>query len=132
MIRIAKDDVLRGLKSFKRLAKQDLLASALTSNPQFWSMQAEARRKQYGDLMEIVENDGVDVAYRQALQRYASLPRIASGETGDPEVLGRQQALEMFFTMLGVDSHAADEAPQTPPQDGSVEMTTISGALSQA
>jgi hypothetical protein len=121
VIRIAKDDVLRGLKKFKRLAKQDLLASSLTSNPHYWSTQAEARRAEYGELMEIVDDDGVEIAYRKAVQRYASLPLVAQGECPDPEVSGCRQALEMFFTMLGVSAEVTQS-------DFSVPMAT--GALS--
>ena len=112
MIRISNEDVLRGLKRFKRLAKQDLLASNLTSNPQFWRTQAEARRTQYTELMEIVEKDGVEMAYRHAVGRYASLPRLASGEPTQPEptLAGQRLALEMFFTMLGVTNKAAIHA----------------------
>lgn len=108
---IAKDDVLRGLKRCKRLAKQDLLASALTPNPHFWGTQAEARRTQYTELMEIVDSDGVETAYQQAMRRYASLPRFTpSGATGvDPEQSGQKQALEMFFTILGVSQDSSVE-----------------------
>ena len=66
MIQVAKDDVLRGLKKFKRLAKQDLLASGVTSNPDFWRVQAESRRQKYSDLMELVEAKGGDLAFETA------------------------------------------------------------------
>ncbi|HHT27097.1 MAG TPA: hypothetical protein GXZ82_07630 [Firmicutes bacterium] len=101
MIRIAKDDVLRGLKAFKRLAKQDFLASPLTANPQFWSTQARARRREYDVLAQIVDKDGVEAAYDRALERYASLPHLALENESNPEILGQKQALDMFFMMLG-------------------------------
>ena len=41
MIVVAKEDVLKGLKKFKRLAKQDLLVSQFTADPDFWIRQAE-------------------------------------------------------------------------------------------
>ena len=104
MFEVAKDDVLRGLKKFKRLAKQDLLASSLTSNPRFWSSQAEARRTMYDELMTAVEEKGVELAYRQAAKTYATLPlhNLSSVQEPDPQITGKQQALEMFFTILGV------------------------------
>ncbi|NMB25620.1 MAG: hypothetical protein GX986_08815, partial [Firmicutes bacterium] len=98
MIMVAKDDVLRGLKKFKRLAKQDLLASTLTSNPDFWKAQAEARRHKYDDLMELVEAKGVDLACKVAMSDYAKLPLFDSLEGDAPEIRGTEQALEMFFT----------------------------------
>ncbi len=108
MIRMAKDDVLRGLKRCKRLAKQDLLASSFTGNPQFWNRQAEARRELYGELMAVVEQNGVEQAYRLTVQRYAALPLSvpADGEM-DPTISGRRQALEMFLAILGVNGEDA-------------------------
>ncbi|NLJ24775.1 MAG: hypothetical protein GX354_05020 [Firmicutes bacterium] len=102
MIQVAKDDVLKGLKKFRRLAKQDLLASSLTSNPDFWRVQAETRRQKYSDLMELVDERGVDLAYELAVAEYAKLPLFDSGEAIAPEAKGLEQALEMFFTLLGV------------------------------
>jgi hypothetical protein len=104
MIRVAKDDVLKGLKKFRRLAKQDLLASSLTSNPDFWRVQAEARRTKYGVLMELVDEKGVDLAYELAVAEYAKLPLLDSAEAIAPEAKGLEQALEMFFTLLGISS----------------------------
>ena len=102
MIHVAKEDVLRGLKKFKRLAKQDLLASDLTSNPSFWSKQAESRRSQYDQLMELITEQGVEMAYRIASKEYATLPLDSLSSTSNPEMTGKQQAYEMFFTILGV------------------------------
>lgn len=101
MIQLPEAEVLRALKKFKRLAKQDLLASAHTSNPDFWRSQAEARRATYDQLMAWVENEGVEAAYRKAVNEHAALPLLASAEDS-PEVTGKRQALEMFFTILGV------------------------------
>lgn len=105
MFTVDGEDILRGLKKFKRLAKQDLLASALTSDPEFWNEQAQARREMYDKLMLLVQEQGVDEAYRMARQEEASLPLDASQ---DAKVLGKHQALQMFFTILGVQSNADD------------------------
>ncbi|MGI6037939.1 MAG: hypothetical protein ACOYD6_06890 [Limnochordia bacterium] len=108
MINVAKEDVLRGLKKFKRLAKQDLLASDMTSNPQFWREQAEARRNLYDRLMELVNTQGVEMAYRITSKEYAALPLdCLSTDTPDPDISGRQQAYELFFTILGVPKDCA-------------------------
>lgn len=103
MIVVARDDVLRGLKRFKRLAKQDLLASCKTSNPVFWQKQAEARREKYTQLMNVIERIGVDAACERALRDYAALPLVHSHGMPDPVVSGHQQALEMFFQIVGID-----------------------------
>lgn len=124
MIQVSKEDVLRGLKRFKRLAKQDLLASSLTSNPQFWSRQAEARRAMYTTLMNLVEEKGVKLAYETARREYVSLPHFAfDGTESHPQDKGRAQALEMFFTLLGVDVPSisqTNESVASPSNEASV------------
>lgn len=102
MIVVAKEDVLKGLKKFRRLAKQDLLLSQHTSEPEFWSKQAEGRRNTYGKLMELIEDHGVDFAYNYAVKRYANLPFIYADKQEKAEIIGINQALEMFYSILGV------------------------------
>lgn len=55
----------------------------------------------YDELMAAVEEKGVEMAYRQAARTYANLPLHNLSEP-DPQITGKQQALEMFFTILGV------------------------------
>lgn len=119
MILVAKEDVLRGLKKFKRLAKQDLLASSLTSNPDFWSVQAEKRRSTYSWLMDLVEEHGVDHAYHCAIKQYAGLP-ILFGNPSLPEATGSKQALEMFFTIIGIAPSLYEKIPNSYKQAGEV------------
>ncbi|MBO8140963.1 MAG: hypothetical protein H0Z37_02125 [Firmicutes bacterium] len=108
MIQLPEAEVLRALKKFKRLAKQDLLASAHTSDPEFWQRQAEARRAMYDRLMALIEQEGVEAAYRSAIGEHAALPLDhLSGST--PEVKGTRQALELFFTILGLGPDARDD-----------------------
>lgn len=97
-----REDVLTGLKRFKRLAKQDILASTHTSRPEFWHRQAEARREAYTELMAWVEHEGVEAAYQKAVAWYEALPLSHTSEEVSPEVSGRQQALELFFGLLGM------------------------------
>ena len=112
VIQLPQAEVLRALKKFKRLAKQDLLASAHTSNPDFWRSQAEARRATYDQLMALIESEGVEAAYRKAVDEHAALPLIDSGEAA-PEISGKRQALEMFFTILGVQPPQAGETGES-------------------
>lgn len=109
MIAVAKDDVLRGLKKFKRLAKQDILASPRTSEPEFWREQAEARREMYTKLMSWVEYEGVDAACRMALDELAALPLLHSSRI-DPARSGKEQALGLFLQLVGVDRRASQGA----------------------
>ena len=101
MFQVARDDVLLGLKRFRRLAKQDLLASAHTSNPEFWRKQAEARRETYAALTELVEREGVEAAYHWAMVQRVTLPP-PSGD--DPVASGKRQALELFLALIGARS----------------------------
>lgn len=102
MVSVGQEDVLRGLKKFRRLAKQDLLASEHTSDPEFWREQAHARRDTYARLIESVEQRGVDAAYREAIEAYAALPLLRDGQK-DANISGGEQAYEMFFRLVGID-----------------------------
>lgn len=106
MIVVAKEDVLKGLKKFRRLAKQDLLLSQATSEPEFWCKQAEGRRNTYGTLMQLIEDHGVDYAYNYAVKQYANLPFIYADKQGDAEVIGMRQAFEMFYSIIGMQALA--------------------------
>ncbi|MDI6871640.1 MAG: hypothetical protein QME79_09845 [Bacillota bacterium] len=114
MILVDQDDVLRGLKRCKRLAKQALLASGLTADPSFWTAQAEARRLTYDDLMARIQENGLEPTYAAARARYEQLTSPST-----PTETGERQALEMFFTILGVG------AGETTPRAGySSEVVT--------
>lgn len=109
MIQVTARDALQALKKFKRLAKQDLLASEHTEQPQFWRRQAESRRATYDALMALVEDKGVEAAHRWAVEKLAALPLFGSDgsanpgddRTASPGDTGTRQALEMFLAMLG-------------------------------
>jgi hypothetical protein len=59
---ISSEDILRGLESFRAIAKQDFLAAQLTENPEFWAKQATARRNTYDKLIDVVGSEGVESA----------------------------------------------------------------------
>jgi len=101
MISVGRDDILRGLKRFRRLAKQDILASPYAKDPDYWNRQAEARRAVYVELAQIVEREGADAAYRRAIEGYTALPLLRARES--PGIAGKEQAYEMFFSLLGLD-----------------------------
>ncbi len=114
MIQVAKEDVLKGLKKCKRLAKQALLASNLTDNPSYWNSQAESRRETYDFLMQSIEAKGLEATYLIASDNYSEL--IRTDLSTDPIKAGRKQAFEMFFTIIGKGSNMVkvDEYQSSP------------------
>ncbi len=111
MIEMAKEDVLKGLKKCKRLAKQALLASNLTDNPTYWNDQAVSRRQTYDELMESIDKKGLEYTYRVASSDYFLLKHI--DPSSDPVQAGRKQALEMFFTIIGKSADRSERIERT-------------------
>ena len=101
---ISSEDILRGLESFRAIAKQDLLAAQLTDNPEFWTKQASTRRNTYDRLISIISNEGVESAIFTAKQWYQQLPNFYDmPDNSSPEERGTKQALEIFFRACGVE-----------------------------
>ena len=100
MCQVQGEDLIRALKRFKSLAKQDLLASERTNDPFFWRTHAEARRKEYTRLIELVEDSGVEKACVYALKTYKRI-RLNNRTERNPEQEGARQALELFFEIIG-------------------------------
>ncbi|NLM39628.1 MAG: hypothetical protein GX205_06185 [Firmicutes bacterium] len=98
MIELARDDALKGLKRFSRLAEHAAYVSQYTADPEYWRVQANTRKSVYLWLSQIVQTQGVDQAYLIAQERYADLPLQCS----DPKTTGQRDALERFFAILGV------------------------------
>lgn len=114
-VQVAAEDVLKALKRFKRLAKQDFLASEQTPDPGFWRAQAESRRRVYDWLMQQVQDEGVARAYDEAVKAYTRLPLHRATEGMTPEVAGERQALELFFGILGVPTPGQGTRDQASP-----------------
>ncbi|NLS45724.1 MAG: hypothetical protein GX969_08330 [Firmicutes bacterium] len=103
MIQLNAEDVIRGLKRLKSLAKQDILISSRAPDPEFWLKTATARKEKYEALIALVEKYGVQGAYQAALDDYTSL-NSSMPETNRnlPCMRGQEQALEIFFRTLGL------------------------------
>lgn len=102
MIEVSREDLVRALKRYKGLAKQDLLASELTPDPAYWRTHAESRRTEYKKLIELVEKSGVEKACVYAFRTYQSLG-INDKEQEPGENHGREQAIELFFNIFGIE-----------------------------
>ena len=106
MVQIATDDLLRALKRCKGIAKQELLIKEPTQFNEFRKAHAEARREIYTKLIDLVETSDIENACAFAFKEYqASL----GSSDDDPTLRGRFQALEMFFTIIGIDRNQLDD-----------------------
>lgn len=111
MVELGEEDVIKGLKRLKSLAKQDFLASTLAPDPDFWLEYASARKEKYEDLIRLVEENGVEGAMDLAMREYKDLVAVAGvagNEEKSPGYKGTRQALELFFKVLGVDPDAEE------------------------
>jgi hypothetical protein len=100
MVLISQEDILRALKRFKGIAKQELLAQDFGPESGFRKTHAEARREIYATLIDLVEQSGVEDACVFAFNKYLDLTENNTA----PAVQGYSQALEMFFNIIGVKS----------------------------
>ena len=101
MIQIGRDDLLRALKGFKGLAKQELLINGeLTEEKLAQKTHALARRETYLQLIEKLESSGTEATCVFAFDEYHKFSE--DEHPTDPVNDGHQQALEMFFQLLGI------------------------------
>lgn len=105
MVQIATDDLLRALKRCKGIAKQELLIKEPAQYNEARKAHAEARREIYAKLIDLVETSDIENACAFAFREYQDLTE----SSGDPKIKGRFQALEMFFTVLGIDHTQLNE-----------------------
>ena len=103
MIQVGREDLLRALKRLKGLAKQDILASDLTPYPEFWRAHAEARHVEYTNLIRLVEETDIEEACASAFSTYNNLPAASESNQIFAETKGKEQAIEFFFKVVGID-----------------------------
>ena len=114
---LSSDEILRGLKHYRRIAKQDLMRAEDDGHPDAFRQHAEARREVYGRLASVAESSPPEDVARTALDLYKDLPFV----TGTPDeehvdVKGRENALENFFLMIGLEPKVRREVrSQRPP-----------------
>lgn len=114
---LSSEEIIRGLKHYRRIAKQDLLRSAESDNPEAFTKHAEARRLVYAHLSEIAEADTPAAVVQAALERYQELPFVTgTGADAFTEIKGEENALENFFLMIGLEPKVRREVrSQRPP-----------------
>lgn len=112
MVQLNAEDIIRGLKRLKSLAKQDILISSRAPDPELWLKTATARKEKYEALITLVEEHGVQRAYQIALDDYASLVALVPPDSDGSLTCakGEEQALEIFFKTLGLNGDTLQDA----------------------
>ena len=101
---LSSEEILRGLKHYRRIAKQDLLLASETDNPEAFRRHAEARRSVYSYLSELAQTMSPPEVVEEALKVYRELAFVtASEDEAHTEIKGRENALENFFLMIGLE-----------------------------
>ena len=117
---LSSDDIVRGLKHYRRIAKQDVLRAPETDDPEAFRRHAEARREVYAELTEIAERGSPNDVAQAALDAYQQLPFVTGSDDPDHvELRGRENALENFFLMIGLEPKLRREARSQRPVLGS-------------
>ncbi len=111
---LSTEDIVRGLKHYRRIAKQDVLRAPETPSPDVFKIHAEARREIYAQLAEVAESDGPEAVVEKALNIYQELPFVTgTHEDAYPQIKGHENALENFFLMINLDPKTRREARKT-------------------
>ena len=113
---LSSDEMIRGLRHYRRIAKQDILRSTETENPDILRSHAEARREVYAQLATLAEKlSPADVA-KEALSYYQELPFTnGSPETEFIDIKAKENALENFFLMIGLEPKIRRQARSLRP-----------------
>lgn len=110
------DEILRGLKHYRRIAKQDLLRADQAEHPDAFRRHAEARREVYATLADIAAEGTPEQVARQALELYVALPFVTSTPAEEHvDVKGKENALENFFLMIGLEPKVRREVRSQRP-----------------
>ena len=100
---LSSEEILRGLKHYRRIARQDLVRASEMENPDSFRRHAEARRDVYAHLSDVAQDKGPQEAVREALRWYQELPFVSGVADGEHvELKGRENALENFFLLIGL------------------------------
>ena len=111
------EQLLQGLKHYRRIARQDLLRAPETPHPDAFRLHAEARRALYVALEGQASEAGPQDAIDFALEQYRSLPfTTGTAEHEHPGLKGRENGLENFFLMIGLDPKMRREARNARPK----------------
>lgn len=113
---LSSDELIRGLKHYRRIAKQDILRSAETDCPERFRSHAEARREVYAYLTDLAEKLSPAEVAKAALDYYRQLPFVTgTAEDEYIDIKAKENALENFFLMIGLEPKLRREARSQRP-----------------
>ncbi|WP_135228257.1 hypothetical protein [Deinococcus fonticola] len=114
---LSTEQILQGLKHYRRIARQDMLRAAETPHPDAFLKHAESRREIYANLGDYAGGHAADEVLHHALELYQKLPFVTgSAEHEFPEIKGQENALENFFLLMGLDPKTRREARSKRPK----------------
>ena len=114
---LSSDEIVKGLKHYRRIARQDVLRAPETDNPDIFRSHAEARRGVYARLTEVAETQSPNAVVLVALECYKELPFVSgTGETEHIDIKGQENALENFFLMIGLEPKIRREVRSQRPK----------------
>jgi hypothetical protein len=113
---LSSDEMIKGLKHYRRIAKQDVLRAVETEHPEAFRTHAETRRDVYAQLTELAEKLSPSDVARQALSYYQELPFVTGTADEDHvDIKARENALENFFLMIGLEPKIRREVRSQRP-----------------
>jgi hypothetical protein len=116
---LSSDEIIRGLKHYRRIAKQDLLRSTDADNPDRLRTHAEARREIYAYLTDLAEKASPADVAREALNLYQQLPFVTGSDADEHvDIKAKENALENFFLMIGLEPKVRREVRSQRPSLG--------------
>lgn len=111
------EQILLGLKHYRRIARQDMLRAGETPHPDAFLKHAESRREVYVALGVHAEQHATDEVVEYALGLYRALPFVTgTAEHEHTDIKGQENALENFFLLVGLDPKTRREARSRRPR----------------
>lgn len=105
------EQILQGLKHYRRIARQDMLRATETPHPEAFLKHAESRREIYAALSTYAETNAPSDVIEHALKLYQELPFVTgTAEHEHTDIKGHENALENFFLLVGLDPKTRREA----------------------
>ncbi|WP_414656640.1 hypothetical protein ACINK0_10385 [Deinococcus sp. VB343] len=119
--KMTTEQLLQGLKHYRRIARQDMLRAPETPHPDAFLRHAEARREIYAALGDYAAEHAPEDVVTHALGLYQALPFVTgTAEHEHPQIKGQENALENFFLLVALDPRTRRETRSKRPKLESV------------